>query len=103
MDRLSQLNKFLAITPNDPFLQHALALEYVKLNDDKEARIVFEQILLKDPSYVGSYYHLGKLLERQGETDQAISVYENGMLVAKELKDQHAFNELKAASDDLIY
>ncbi|MEO6931759.1 MAG: tetratricopeptide repeat protein [Chitinophagaceae bacterium] len=102
MDRITTLKNFLANTPDDSFLQHALALEYIKLNDDQEARIVFERILSKDPSYIGSYYHLGKLMERLGETEQAISVFENGMLVAKELKDQHAFNELKAACDDLI-
>lgn len=101
MDRISTLKQFLESSPDDSFLQHALALEFVKLNDDREARIVFEQILAKDPSYIGSYYHLGKLLERLGETEQAISVLENGMLVAKEQKDQHAFNELRAAYDDL--
>lgn len=103
MDRISTLKQFLEKSPDDPFLQHGLALEYVKMNDDQEARIVFQQILLKDPSYVGSYYHLAKLLERIGETEQAISVYENGMLVAKEIRDQHAFNELKAACDDLVF
>lgn len=101
MDRITTLQQFLEKSPGDSFLQHALALEYVKLNDDRQARIVFEQILSSNPDYVGSYYHLGKLMERQGETDMAISVYENGMLKAKELRESHAFNELKAAHEDL--
>ena len=103
MDRISTLKQFLESNPDDSFLQHALALEYVKRDDDREARIVFEQILQKNPGYIGSYYHLGKLLERIGETGLAIGVYENGMLQAKEANDQHAFNELKAACDDLTF
>jgi Tfp pilus assembly protein PilF len=101
MDRISTLQQLLEKTPDDSFLQHALALEYVKLNNDHQARIVFETLLAKDPDYVGSYYHLGKLLERAGETDMAISIYENGMLKAKEHNERHAYNELKAANDDL--
>jgi exonuclease VII small subunit len=52
---------------------------------------------------VGSYYHLAKLLERQGEQESAIATYERGMEVAKRLGDRHAYGELQAAYEDLIY
>ncbi len=32
-----------------------------------EARKLFEELLNREPAYVGSYYHLGKLLERNNE------------------------------------
>lgn len=101
MDRISQLKAFLADSPQDSFLQHALALEYIKINDDRSARNAFEALLANDPKYVGSYYHLGKLLERLGEQDAAIAVYEKGMEVAREIRDMHAYNELQAAREDL--
>lgn len=103
MDRIQKLNEFLAKAPNDNFLKHALALEYIKLNDDGRAKELFEEILSASPDYIGSYYHLAKLLERNGQTEAAIKCYEKGMTAAKEARDQHAYNELQAAYEDLVY
>jgi len=58
-------------------------LEYIKAGNDAEARKLFEAILTRDPGYIGSYYHLSKLLERAGETNLAIEWYEKGMEAAK--------------------
>lgn len=102
MERIEKLKAFLAQNPHDNFVQHALALEYLKLNDEAAAREQWEQLLARDESYVGSYYHLAKLLERQGKTDDAISVYEKGLQVAKSVGDRHAYNELQMAYEELI-
>ena len=103
MERIEKLKAFLRATPADSFLQHALALEYIKIGDDGSARILFEEILRRDHNYVGSYYHLAKLLERTGEQELAIQWYEKGMAAAKEAGDQHAYNELQMAYEDLVY
>ncbi|WP_207493286.1 tetratricopeptide repeat protein [Aridibaculum aurantiacum] len=103
MDRIEKLTEYLQASPNDNFLQHALALEYIKIGDDTQARQLFEEILQRDPAYVGSYYHLAKLLERIGETERAIEWYEKGMAAAKAAGDQHAYNELQMAYEDLTY
>lgn len=86
----------------DSFLQHALALEYIKVDNDEEARKLFNELLLREPTYIGSYYHLGKLLERAGEMDKAIKIYERGMEESKKANDTHTFNELRAAWEDLV-
>jgi Tfp pilus assembly protein PilF len=103
MDRITMLKEYLDKTPGDSFLQHALALEFIKAGDDAEARKLFEEILTRDAKYVGSYYHLAKLLERTGETELAIQWYEKGMLAAKQAGDNHSYNELQAAYEDLVY
>lgn len=102
MDRIAKLKEYLEITPEDSFLQHALALEYIKLGDDETAKHFFDALLTANPGYVGSYYHLGKLYERAGDNARAIEVYTKGMAVAKEAKDGHAYNELQAAQEDLL-
>lgn len=102
MDRITKLKEFLLATPQDSFLKHALALEYIKLNDDDTAQQLFEEILQYEPQYIGSYYHLGKLLERKGYNEQAVAVYERGMKIAKITGDLHAYNELRAAHDELV-
>ena len=102
-DRINKILDFLKASPADCFLNHALALEYVKLGDEVNARKYFEANLLNDPSYVATYYHLGKLLERIVQTDEALKIYEEGMARAKAAKDQHSYNELQAAYEDLAY
>jgi len=103
MDRITKLKEFLQANPRDSFLKHALALEYVKVGDDKTAREIFEEILTQDPGYIGSYYHLAKLLERTGDTNAAILWYEKGMEAAKKAGDNHAFGELRSAYEELTF
>jgi Tfp pilus assembly protein PilF len=103
MDRIAKINEFLKDSPKDNFLRHALALEYVKIGEDEKAKILFTEILSGSPEYIGSYYHLAKLLEKLNEIPSAIEWYEKGMAVTKEAGDQHAYNELQAAYEDLAY
>ena len=102
-ERIDKLRKFLEDSPNDSFLQHALALEYIKIGNEPAARVLFETILQRDPKYIGSYYHLAKLLERTGATAEAIKVYEQGLSASRQAGDNHAYNELQAAYEDLVY
>jgi len=103
MERIDKLKAFLQATPKDNFLRHALALEYIKIEENQQARVLFEDILTESPDYIGSYYHLAKLLEKLEQTDLAIKWYEQGMEAAKKAKDNHAYNELQAAYEDLVY
>lgn len=103
MNRIEKLKEYLLDSPGDSFLAHALALEYSKIGDDAEARRVFEALLDRDPGYVGSYYHLAKLLERTGEHTLAIQWYEKGMDAAKAKGDMHAFGELRSAYEELTF
>jgi Tfp pilus assembly protein PilF len=102
-DRVEKLLQFLKASPGDCFLNHALALEYVKEGNDTGARQLFEKNLGTDPNYIATYYHLGKLLERLGEQQQAIDTYEKGMERAKAAGDMHTYNELQGAYEDLAY
>ena len=101
--RIEKLLAFLMESPNDNFLHHALALEYVKEGDDGQARQRFEQNLNEQPDYVATYYHFGKLLERTGDQPGAIAIYEKGMEIARTAKDMHTYSELQNALEDLIY
>ncbi|HMP94800.1 MAG TPA: tetratricopeptide repeat protein [Phnomibacter sp.] len=98
---MEKLKAYLEAQPEDAFLQHALALEYIKLGNDAEARLLFENIISTQPGYVGTYYHLAKLYERAQLVEQAIQTYEAGMAQARRVADNHAYHELQAALEDL--
>jgi tetratricopeptide (TPR) repeat protein len=103
MQRIERIIEFLNQQPKDNFLRHALALEYSKLGEDVKARDLFLEILTESPDYIGSYSHLAKCLEKLEQREEAISWYEKGMAAAKLAKDDHAYRELQAAYEDLVY
>lgn len=103
MDRIDKIMGMLSENPVDNFLQHALALEYIKAGNDEVAQSLFEEILNRDPGYIGSYYHLAKLLERNDKTEGAMKVYEKGMEEAKKAGDNHALGELRGAYEELTF
>jgi Tfp pilus assembly protein PilF len=103
MTRIERIIEFLNQQPKDNFLRHALALEYIKIGEDLKARDLFIEILTDSPDYVGSYYHLAKCLEKLAAPETAIEWYEKGMAAAKLAKDDHAYRELQAAYEDLVY
>ena len=103
MDRVEKIKELLEVDPNDSFLQHALALEFIKAGNDAGAQKLFESILAREPGYIGSYYHLAKLLERKGDTQSAKKWYEQGMNQAKNAGELHAYNELRSAYEELVF
>lgn len=101
MDRIEKLKEFLAADPHDSFIKHALAMEYLALGEEAMARQLLEDLLERDADAIGSYYQLGKLLERAGENKLALQWYELGMEAAHRVGEKRAYNELRTAYDDL--
>jgi len=103
MTRIERIIEFLNQQPKDNFLRHALALEYIKLGELVKAKDLFIEVLTESPDYIGSYYHLAKCLVDLQGIEAAIQWYEKGMEAAKLAKDDHAYRELLAAYEDLVY
>jgi Tfp pilus assembly protein PilF len=103
MERIEKLKQFLESNPRDAFVQHALALEYVKIGDEGMAEKLFSAVIDQDPDQTGTYYHLAKLLERLKRHEEAIKVYEQGMEACRKTGDSHALREVQNADDDLRY
>lgn len=95
--RIARLLEFHTQNPTDPFLCHALGLEYFNAGDLTEAISYFRKGLEADPGYVASYYHLGKVQEAAREWVEADRVYRLGIEAAARAGDAHARGELEAA------
>jgi len=48
LSRIEKLLEYIKQNDKDSFLQHALALEYIKIDRDEEARNVFNELLLEN-------------------------------------------------------
>ena len=97
MDRLTTLHAYHDEDPGDPFVRFAIASEYLKRGDEENALRWFEGLRSHDASYVGTYYHLGKLYERLERTADAVETYRAGIAVANTHADFHARSELQSA------
>lgn len=98
---MESLMAMLEENPTDSFILYAVAKEHESLNNHENALAYFLQIKDQDPNYVGMYYHLGKLYEKLENSDLAISAYQEGIEIAKNLKDFHALSELNTAKLNL--
>lgn len=95
--KIKQLARQIKNNPGDSFSKFALALEFRKKGEFKKARILFEDILSNDPKYVGVYYHLGKLYEALDHLGKAMELYQKGIKIASDQKEQRTEKELREA------
>jgi tetratricopeptide (TPR) repeat protein len=95
-DRISQLQRFIDEDPDDPFNWYALALEYQR-TDRPRAIELFRQLIAAHSSYVPTYYQLAQALEQTGDTADAISIYDRGIIAATMADDVKAMRELTSA------
>ncbi len=100
--RIEQLEKFLKITPEDPFLYHALALEYLKKEDWSKADAYFSHNLNNHGDYIPTYYHLAVLYLNQGREEEASDLLEKGLMIAKSAGDDHAYREMKSLWEEVF-
>ncbi len=100
-EKLKKLEAFLEQSPRDEFILFAMAQEYSKLGEYEASIAGYEKLLEVNMDYVGTYYHLGKTLEKLSQNDRALSIYRKGIEVANRLKDQHSASELMNAKMNL--
>lgn len=97
LKRIALLKGFLEKDPNDAFSRYALALDYVKLNQLDDAAREFEYLVQHSPDYTATYYHLGKVYEKQGRAAEAKKIYETGIALTAKRGETHANKELREA------
>jgi tetratricopeptide (TPR) repeat protein len=95
------LEEFLSEDPNDSFSRYALALELEKEGRSADAVVQLREVIERDRSYVGAYYHLGRLLARDDRADEARETLERGLAAARAANDQRALSEIQQALEAL--
>jgi thioredoxin-like negative regulator of GroEL len=101
MDRIAQLRKFIAASPDDPFPRYALALELKGKGDARAAAAELEELLGRKPDYLAAYLQLGMLLASLDRTGEARQILVSGQDVARRQNDTHTLSELTQALETL--
>lgn len=99
--RREMLEEFVAADPNDSFSRYALALELEKEQRPGEAIAQLQEVLGRDESYVAAYYHLGRMLAKDGQDEAALAIYRRGLEAAGKAGDQKTRNEIQEAIEML--
>lgn len=99
-DRLQQLKALEKESPKDEFILYTIGLELLK-SSEIDAELYFEKNRDNNPDYLANYYQLGKLKSELGKLSEAKSIIEEGIIVAKNQKNQHTLNELEFLLEDV--
>jgi len=99
--RLDELFDKYDENPLDVEIIFSIVKEYLKSNMDDDAEVYLKDLLKKDPKYVQAYITYGNLKENLNEIEDARFYYQQGLKVAKELKDIKAVNVLEDYLDEL--
>ena len=95
--RREMLEEFLAADPADLFSRYALALELEKEQRRPEAIAELREVIRREVGYVAAYFHLGRMLAREGRTEEARAVYHAGLDVAAKAGDRRTRDEIQEA------
>jgi tetratricopeptide (TPR) repeat protein len=101
MPSLEQLQKLLAVDPNDAFLLYGLGQEYARQGDTARAVEYYDKCLGVDPAYCYAYYHKARALDAAGMREEAIEALRAGFKQAQIVSDRHAASEISALLDEL--
>jgi tetratricopeptide (TPR) repeat protein len=102
LSRIEMLKIFAEQEPQNPFNWYALALEN-QISDPDDAAIYFNKLLLEHKVYLPTYFHAAAFFHELGEIDKAKEIYEKGISLAKEQKDEKTLKELKNSYQNFLF
>jgi len=94
-DRLTQLLKLHAADPADADLPYMIALELGKAGEADQAITWLDKTLAINAHYHYAYFQKAKMLDQEGETDDAVAVLDLGIEKASSVGDGKALGELQ--------
>lgn len=101
MSRREKIESLLQDSPEDVFLNYALAMELIKESEISKAREVFAKVRKLDADYVPAYFQEAQALAQENEIDEARFILEKGIEVARRTGDNHALGEMTDFAETL--
>ena len=94
MDAVQRFEALLAAGKEGALLRFSLGMEYLKAGDAARAAQHLRKAVELDPAYSAAWKLLGKALEHEQRTDEAIDAYGRGIEAADKRGDKQAAKEM---------
>lgn len=101
-ERVSLLREFILEEPENPFNRYALALEIKEIDPDQAAEL-FDFLLLNHTGYLPVYFPSAHFFFELGQIEKARKIFEQGIALAREKKEQKTLNELQNAYQNFLF
>lgn len=101
LSRIEALKSYAEQEPENPFNWYALALEY-RVQNPEQALFYFNKLLNEFKVYLPTYFHAASLHSEMNLIEKAQKIYEDGISLAKEQKDNHALRELQNSYQNFL-
>ncbi|GAB3921549.1 tetratricopeptide repeat protein [Larkinella terrae] len=95
-NRIQLLRQFIEEQPDDPFNVYALAMEY-RNEQPAESWKCLKKLLDEHPTYLPTYYQAADLCTELNNRSEAEAIYQRGIELAREQKNEKALLELNRA------
>jgi Tfp pilus assembly protein PilF len=94
MSKIETFESMLAKGQDSAMLRFSLGNAYFEAGDHKKAVEHLRSAVAQDPKYSAAWKMLGKAVEQTGDSNEAISVFKQGIAVAEEKGDMQAVKEM---------
>lgn len=99
---IANLEKLLDGPHDNALLRFSLGNEWLKLGEPAKAAAFFRAAVELDPKYSAAWKLLGKSLAESGANDEALSAYQQGIVVAEAKGDVQSAKEMKVFAKRLL-
>jgi Tfp pilus assembly protein PilF len=91
---IANLEKLLDGPRDNALLRFSLGNEYLKVGDTMQALAHLRKAVEQDPMYSAAWKMLGRAFMEAGRLEEALSAYQEGILVAETKGDKQAAKEM---------
>jgi Tfp pilus assembly protein PilF len=91
---LQNLEKLVGTPRDGALLRYSLGLEYLKLGEAQSAIAHLREAVMRDPAYSAAWKALGKALEKENASADALEAFRRGIEAARRNGDKQAEKEM---------
>lgn len=102
-NRKAKLIEMLIETPNDVFLNFALAMEEMAEENLQTAVNSFQKCIEINPNHIPARFQLAKIAQATGNHAQAISFLNEGIALLTAGNDRKTLNEFRSFLDEIEF
>ncbi len=102
-DRKSKLLGMLAESPDDDFLNFAIAMEELASENLQLAQSFFQKCIEINPMHIPARFQLAKIAYSLQQNDKAIVLLNEGISILKEKKDLKTLNEFRSLLSEIEF